>query len=111
MPTPRYTAPPLSIWRPSYPRQWSNEGDGVVKFIPRYDAFIKRLKATIASSPRPAGVVSNARYCDMVKLEAALARPESKIPLLCSPQNPTGKVRGRVTSEVGAARCIKRSVP
>jgi cystathionine beta-lyase len=29
---------------------------------------------------------------NMAALEAALAKPENKILLLCSPQNPTGKV-------------------
>nr|VUD22650.1 aminotransferase [Salmonella sp. NCTC 7297] len=46
----------------------------------------------------------------MAKLEAALARPESKILLLCSPQNPTGKVWTRDELETVSALCERHGV-
>lgn len=46
----------------------------------------------------------------MAKLEAALARPESKILLLCSPQNPTGKVWTRDELETMSTLCERHGV-
>lgn len=74
-------------------RQWSQPGDGVVVHTPMYDAFYK----TIAENQRQLVPVAlkhqeTGWQCDMVQLESALARPQNKILLLCSPHNPTGKV-------------------
>lgn len=74
-------------------RQWSSVGDGVVVHTPAYDAFYK----AIAGNQRvvyPVELEKHAEgwYCDMTKLEALLVLAESKILLLCSPHNPTGKV-------------------
>lgn len=74
-------------------RLWSTPGDGVVVHTPAYDAFYKAIEGNarhmvpVEMQKQPAGWQGN-----MAALEAALAKPENKILLLCSPQNPTGKV-------------------
>ncbi|WP_370972332.1 MalY/PatB family protein [Enterobacter wuhouensis] len=74
-------------------RIWSNPGDGVVVHTPAYDAFYKAIEGNqravvpVAMQKQATGWQGN-----MAALEAALAKPENKILLLCSPQNPTGKV-------------------
>lgn len=49
-------------------------------------------------------------FCDMGKLEAVLAKPECKIMLLCSPQNPTGKVWTCDELEIMADLCERHGV-
>ena len=74
-------------------RLWSKPGDGVVVHTPAYDAFYNaiggnaRQIVAVEMEKQAAGWQGN-----MAALEAALAKPENKILLLCSPQNPTGKV-------------------
>ncbi|QGG08367.1 MalY/PatB family protein [Enterobacter cancerogenus] len=74
-------------------RIWSHAGDGVVVHTPAYDAFYKAIKGNqrrvvpVAMQKTPEGWQG-----DMAALEAALSQPQNKILLLCSPQNPTGKV-------------------
>ena len=74
-------------------RLWSMPGDGVVVHTPAYDAFYKAIEGNarrvvpVAMEKQASGWQGN-----MAALEAALAKPENKILLLCSPQNPTGKV-------------------
>lgn len=74
-------------------RLWSKPGDGVVVHTPAYDAFYNaiggnaRHVVAVEMEKQAAGWQGN-----MAALEAALAKPENKILLLCSPQNPTGKV-------------------
>lgn len=74
-------------------RLWSKPGDGVVVHTPAYDAFYKAIEGNgrrvvaVEMEKQAAGWQGN-----MAALEAALAKPENKILLLCSPQNPTGKV-------------------
>ncbi|MCU6214654.1 MalY/PatB family protein [Enterobacter bugandensis] len=74
-------------------RLWSKPGDGVVVHTPAYDAFYNaiggnaRQVVSVEMEKQAAGWQGN-----MAALEAALAKPENKILLLCSPQNPTGKV-------------------
>ncbi|HBC0584825.1 TPA: pyridoxal phosphate-dependent aminotransferase [Enterobacter cloacae] len=74
-------------------RLWSMPGDGVVVHTPAYDAFYKaiegnaRREVPVAMEKQATGWQGN-----MAALEVALAKPENKILLLCSPQNPTGKV-------------------
>lgn len=74
-------------------RQWTQPGDAVVVHTPAYDAFPKM----ISHNQRKLLTVPLQQYhgswvCDMTQFEAVLARPESKVLLLCSPHNPTGKV-------------------
>lgn len=92
-------------------RQWSAPGDGVVVHTPAYDAFFK----TISGNQRQTvGValekIDNQWRCDMAKLEAALAQPQNKILLLCSPHNPTGKVWTRDELTEMSALCEKHGV-
>jgi cystathionine beta-lyase len=74
-------------------RIWSHAVDGVVVHTPAYDAFYKAIEGNqrrvvpVAMQKTPEGWQG-----DMAALEAALSQPQNKILLLCSPQNPTGKV-------------------
>lgn len=74
-------------------RIWSKPGDGIVVHTPAYDAFYKAIEGNdrrvvpVAMEKSASGWQGN-----MAALEAELAKPENKILLLCSPQNPTGKV-------------------
>lgn len=92
-------------------RQWSAPGEGVVVHTPAYDAFFK----TISGNQRtivgvPLEKVDNQWFCDMAKLEAALAQSQNKILLLCSPHNPTGKVWTRDELNTMAELCEKHGV-
>jgi cystathionine beta-lyase len=66
-------------------RMWSGPGDGVVVHTPTYDGFIKAITG-LGRDLRgvPVG--------DDEALERQLARPDSKVLVLCSPHNPTGRV-------------------
>lgn len=92
-------------------RQWSETGEGVVIHTPAYDAFYKAIEGNqrtvmpVALEKQPDGW-----FCDMGKLEAVLAKPECKIMLLCSPQNPTGKVWTCDELEIMADLCEHHGV-
>ncbi|EPZ7239895.1 MalY/PatB family protein [Citrobacter freundii] len=92
-------------------RQWSSAGDAVVIHTPAYDAFYKAIEGNqhvvraVELEKRTDGWC-----CDMAALENALSRPESKILLLCSPQNPTGKVWTRDELETMAELCQRHGV-
>ncbi|MGF6100177.1 MalY/PatB family protein [Enterobacter sp. A4] len=92
-------------------RLWSNPGDGVVVHTPAYDAFYKAIEGNarhvvpVEMQKQPAGWQGN-----MAALEAALAKPENKILLLCSPQNPTGKVWTRDELTHMAELCARYDV-
>lgn len=92
-------------------RQWSAPGDGVVVHTPAYDAFFKTIEG---NQRRVVGVPMDKQngqwFCDMDKLEAALAEPQNTVLLLCSPQNPTGKVWTREELETMATLCEKHHV-
>ncbi|MFI2226985.1 MalY/PatB family protein [Streptomyces fradiae] len=66
-------------------RMWTEPGDGVVVHTPTYDGFLKALDA---HGRRLRGVPVG----DTEALERELARPDSRMLLLCSPHNPTGRV-------------------
>lgn len=92
-------------------RQWSCAGEAVVLHTPAYDAFYKAIEGnqrtvlSVALEQR-----ADDWYCDMARLEEILSRPESKILLLCSPQNPTGKVWTRDELETMAELCQRHDV-
>ncbi|MFH7826140.1 MalY/PatB family protein [Kluyvera chengduensis] len=92
-------------------RQWSAPGDGVVVHTPAYDAFFKTIEG---NQRRVVGVPMDKQngqwFCDMDKLEAVLAEPQNTVLLLCSPQNPTGKVWTRGELETMATLCEKHHV-
>ncbi|QXA91138.1 protein MalY [Citrobacter braakii] len=92
-------------------RQWSSVGDAVVIHTPAYDAFYKAIEGN-QRQVHAVGLEKRADgwFCDMVALEKALSRPESKILLLCSPQNPTGKVWTRDELEAMAELCQRHGV-
>ena len=74
-------------------RVWSKPGDGIVVHTPAYDAFYNAIQGNDRNVVPVAMQKNTAGWeCDMASLEAALAKPENTILLLCSPQNPTGKV-------------------
>lgn len=92
-------------------RQWSQPGDGVLIHTPAYDAFYK----TIEGNQRrvislPLEQQDGEWVCDMARLAQALAKPECKIMLLCSPHNPTGKVWTRPELDTLAALCERHGV-
>ncbi|VEB94807.1 protein MalY [Citrobacter koseri] len=92
-------------------RQWSSVGEGVVIHTPAYDAFYNAIEGN-QRTVMPVALQKNADgwHCDMAALEAMLARPESKILLLCSPQNPTGKVWTHDELETMAELCHRHGV-
>lgn len=92
-------------------RQWSQPGDGVVVHTPAYDAFYKTIEGNKRTLV-PVALSQNADgwQCDMAALEAALAEPQNKILLLCSPHNPTGKVWTRDELATMARLCARHDV-
>ena len=75
-------------------QQWTAQGDGVLVHTPAYDAFANMLNANqrqLLTSPLLK--TDNGGYeIDWPQFEAQAARVECKVLLLCSPQNPTGRV-------------------
>ncbi|MFJ8882510.1 MalY/PatB family protein [Streptomyces sp. NPDC102402] len=66
-------------------QMWTAEGEGVVVHTPTYDGF---RKAVLGLGRELRGVPVG----DTAALEEALARPDAKVLVLCSPHNPTGRV-------------------
>ncbi|RZA93469.1 aminotransferase class I/II-fold pyridoxal phosphate-dependent enzyme, partial [Escherichia coli] len=92
-------------------RQWSETGEGVVIHTPAYDAFYKAIEGNQRTViPVALEKQADGWFCDMGKLEAVLAKPECKIMLLCSPQNPTGKVWTCDELEIMADLCERHGV-
>lgn len=92
-------------------RQWSEPGDAVLVHTPAYDAFYKAIEGNQRQVfSAPLHKTEGSWMCDMVALEAQLAKPECKIMLLCSPQNPTGKVWIRTELETMAMLCERHGV-
>lgn len=92
-------------------QQWSEPGDGVLIHTPAYDAFYKAIEGNqrrVLSAPLRHSAAG--WTCDMLELEALLAKPECKIMLLCSPQNPTGKVWTREELSTMADLCERHNV-
>ncbi|WP_222890419.1 MalY/PatB family protein [Enterobacter sp. C2] len=92
-------------------RQWSAPGDAVAIHTPAYDAFYKAIEGNqrrVLSVPlekTDSGWVS-----DVAALEAVLSLPDTKILLLCSPHNPTGKVWTREELEAMSLLCERHGV-
>ncbi|WP_338698692.1 aminotransferase class I/II-fold pyridoxal phosphate-dependent enzyme [Streptomyces sp. Q6] len=66
-------------------RMWTAPGDGVVLHAPTYDGFRKAVTG-LGRELRAVGLD------DWAGLERELARPDSRVLVLCSPHNPTGHV-------------------
>lgn len=72
---------------------WSKPGDGVLVHTPAYDAFGNMLSANYRQMLTSPLIKTEASYeIDWPQFEAQAALPQCKILLLCSPQNPTGRV-------------------
>ncbi|WP_044176958.1 MalY/PatB family protein [Phytobacter massiliensis] len=92
-------------------RQWSRPGEGVVVHTPAYDAFYNVISSNQRRCvPVPLTHNDSGWFCDMAALEAALARPENRILLLCSPHNPSGKVWTRAELSEMARLCEQYDV-
>ena len=92
-------------------RIWSRPGDGVVVHTPAYDAFYNAIEGN-QRKVVPVSMEKSATgwQCNMEALEAELAKPENKMLLLCSPQNPTGKVWTRHELQTMAELCKRHNV-
>lgn len=66
-------------------QMWTAEGDGVVVHTPTYDGFRKAVTG-LGRELRGVGLG------DTEALERELARPDSKVLVVCSPHNPSGRV-------------------
>ncbi|TDN54004.1 cystathionine beta-lyase [Buttiauxella sp. JUb87] len=92
-------------------RQWSAPGDAVLIHTPAYDAFYKAIEGNQREVfSAPLHKTDGGWMCDMTALEAQLAKTECKIMLLCSPQNPTGKVWTHSELETMALLCERHGV-
>lgn len=92
-------------------RLWSVPGEAVVMHTPAYDAFYKAIEGNQRQVLACPLLRDNVTWrCDMAALEALLARPESKILLLCSPHNPTGKVWQVAELQQMAEMCARHGV-
>lgn len=71
----------------------SEEGDGVLIQTPAYDAFFKTISASGRSLiENPLRYQDGGYELDFEDLEEKIALPETRVFLLCSPHNPTGRV-------------------
>ena len=92
-------------------RLWSKPGDGIVVHTPAYDAFYKAIEGNHRHVvPVEMEKQASGWQCDMAKLEAALSQPSNTVLLLCSPQNPTGKVWTRDELQTMAELCKRYNV-
>lgn len=92
-------------------RQWSEIGDGVVVHTPAYDAFFKTIEGTqrkVLTSPLTYN--EGQWVCDMQQLEELLVLPTTRVMLLCSPHNPTGKVWTAAELSLMAELCERHNV-
>ncbi|MCF7355291.1 MalY/PatB family protein [Vibrio sp. CK2-1] len=72
---------------------WSKPGDGVLVHTPAYDAFGNMLSANYRQMLTSPLIKTETSYeIDWSQFEDQAALPQCKILLLCSPQNPTGRV-------------------
>ncbi|OBU15842.1 transcriptional regulator [Photobacterium aquimaris] len=73
---------------------WTEVGDGVLVHTPAYDAFANMLSANqrqLLTSPL-LKTKTGSYEIDWPQFEVQAARSECRVLLLCSPQNPTGRV-------------------
>lgn len=86
-------------------------GESVLMFTPTYPPFfnLTRLngRQALSSSLLPG---PNGWSIDWPDLEAKLARPDTKLFLLCNPQNPTGRVFTRQELEGLGELCLRHGV-
>jgi len=91
--------------------QWSNIGEGIVVHTPAYDAFFKTIEGNNRKiRPCPLTRQGEKWVCDMAHLERLLAEPTTRVLLLCSPHNPTGKVWSKEELSIMATLCRRHNV-
>ncbi len=89
----------------------SQEGDGVLIQTPAYDAFYKTINANNRQVIENPLSYENGHYeIDFALLDTQLAVPTTKILLLCSPHNPTGRVWRKEELEQLIELCHKHHV-
>lgn len=72
---------------------WSQPGEGVLIQTPAYDAFFKVIEANGRHVVDNRLRYQDGKYTiDFADLEAKLSLPTTRVLLLCSPHNPTGRV-------------------
>lgn len=90
---------------------WSKPGDGVLVHTPAYDAFGNMLSANYRQMLTSPLMKTETSYeIDWSHFEAQAALPQCKILLLCSPQNPTGRVWTQDELQRMAEICQKHDV-
>lgn len=90
---------------------WSEPGDEVVLHTPAYNAFYHMIEGNARKvAALPLHKKGHHWFVDPGQLELLLARPKAKILLLCSPQNPTGKVWTERELQHMANLCAKHNV-
>lgn len=91
--------------------QWSQPGESVLVHTPAYDAFNNMLSANYRQMLTSPLLKINGSYeIDWTQFEAQAALPHCKILLLCSPQNPTGRVWTHFELNRMAQVCQRHSV-
>lgn len=92
-------------------RLWTAPGEAVVTHTPAYDAFYRTINANQrVLLPCPLSKTTAGWQCDMAQLEMLLSQPQTKVLLLCSPHNPTGKVWSVEELAQMAALCARYGV-
>jgi cystathionine beta-lyase len=90
---------------------WSAPGEGVLVHTPAYDAFGNMLAANDrVLLPCPLKKEEGSYQIDWACFEQQAARPDCRILLLCSPQNPTGRVWTRDELSRMADICLRHGV-
>ncbi|SON50438.1 MalY/PatB family protein [Vibrio tapetis] len=91
--------------------QWTSVGDGVLVHTPAYDAFANMLEANERALLTSPLLKTDTSYeIDWCQFESQLAKPECKVLLLCSPQNPTGRVWSERELSKMAELCLAHNV-
>ncbi|EAS42097.1 pyridoxal phosphate-dependent aminotransferase [Photobacterium profundum] len=90
---------------------WSEQGDGVLVHTPAYDAFGNMLNANQRQLlESPLLKTAEGYQIDWPQFEAQAALSHCKILLLCSPQNPTGRVWTKIELERMAEICLRHNI-
>ena len=92
-------------------RAFSSPGDSVIIQTPCYPPFIQLVERNLRKVERNPLILRDGRYeIDFDGLEALCSKEQTKIFILCNPQNPTGRVFCRSELERMAQICQKYGV-
>ena len=87
-------------------RAFSSPGDSVIIQTPCYPPFIQLVERNLRKVERNPLILRDGRYeIDFDGLEALCSKEQTKIFILCNPQNPTGRVFCRSEMERMAQIC------